>query len=183
MSLALATFFTSSDLSGGNAAASYGFNVTETGIGTKVVNVGANGAAFNVADNTDITIMALLLATHDMTGGDVDAHDSEDYSHVYDANGDGSAGHRRAGHARDGERTLHLDQRKRRYLDRGFRGRRSAKGGRIRCQMHSEDVTLTCSFERKATNAVLVAFSFVPGPRTQWKSCCKHWFCRNSVAA
>lgn len=89
MSLALATFFTSSNLSGGSAAASYGFNVTETGIGTNVVNVGDNGAAFNAADNADMTIMALLLATNSLTGADSDTDSSEDYSHVYDANGDG----------------------------------------------------------------------------------------------
>ena len=93
MATALATFFTSSNLAGsGTFAADYGFNVTETGIGTKVVNVGSNGAAFDVADNTDMTIMALLLATNvalristttrPTTTGD-------GYSHVYDADGDG----------------------------------------------------------------------------------------------
>ncbi len=89
MSLALATFFTSSNLSGGSVAADYGFNVTETGIGTNVVNVGSSGAAFGVADNTDMTIMAMLLATNNLTGADDDDDDSEDYSHVYDTNGDG----------------------------------------------------------------------------------------------
>ena len=53
MAVAFATYFTSSNLSGGTAAQSYGFNVTDTGIGTKVVNVGSSGAAFGVADNTD----------------------------------------------------------------------------------------------------------------------------------
>jgi hypothetical protein len=89
MSLALSTFFTSSNLSGGSVAAGYGFNVTDTGIGTNVVNVGNNGAAFSVADNTDMTIMALLLATNNLTGADADGNASEDYSHVYDADGDG----------------------------------------------------------------------------------------------
>jgi hypothetical protein len=89
MSLALATFFTSSNLTGTSVASSYGFNVTDTGIGTNVVNVGNAGAAFGVADNTDMTIMSLLAATNNMTGGDADGDDSEDYSHVYDTNGDG----------------------------------------------------------------------------------------------
>ncbi len=89
MATALATFFTSSNLSGGNVAASYGFNVTETGIGTKIVNVGTNGAAFGVAHNTSMTIMALLVATNNLTGADSDTNSSEDYSNVYDANGDG----------------------------------------------------------------------------------------------
>ncbi len=58
MSVAFATFFTSSNLSGGNVASDYGFHVTETGIGTKVVNVGDSGEAFNVTDYTDMAIMA-----------------------------------------------------------------------------------------------------------------------------
>lgn len=89
MALALSTFFTSSNLSGGSTASGFGFNVTETGIGTKVVNVGSSGQAFNVADNSDATIMSLLLATNSLTGADADLDASEDYSHVYDLNGDG----------------------------------------------------------------------------------------------
>ena len=89
MSLALATFFTSSNLSGGSVAAGFGFNVTETGIGTNVVNVGSSGDAFGVDDNTNMTIMAILLASNGLTGADNDGDASEDYSHVYDANGDG----------------------------------------------------------------------------------------------
>lgn len=87
---ALATFFTSSNLSGGSVAADYGFNVTETGIGTRVVNVGSNGAAFDVADDTDMTIMSLLLATNSLTDNDgLLNNDDDGYSHVYDTNGDG----------------------------------------------------------------------------------------------
>jgi hypothetical protein len=89
MGLALSTFFTSSNLSGGNVAASYGFNVTDTGIGTNLVNVGDNGAAFSVADYTDMALMALLLETNNLTGADSDMDASEDYSQIYDANGDG----------------------------------------------------------------------------------------------
>ncbi|MGE3999635.1 MAG: LamG-like jellyroll fold domain-containing protein [Planctomycetaceae bacterium] len=90
MATALATFFTSSNLSGGSVAAGYGFNVTETGIGTKIINVGASGAAFDVADDTEMTIMALLVATNSLT--DIDGlfnNDDDGYSHVYDLNGDG----------------------------------------------------------------------------------------------
>lgn len=85
MATALATFFTSSNLSGGSVAAGYGFNVTATGIGTKVTNVGASGAAFDVANNTNMTIMSLLLATNNLTGGSA----SGSYRNVYDLNGDG----------------------------------------------------------------------------------------------
>jgi hypothetical protein len=60
--------------------------VTATGIGTKVVNVGSAGAAFKVADGTDLTIMQLLLATDSL---------ADEYKHLagfaytYDQNGDG----------------------------------------------------------------------------------------------
>ncbi len=64
--------------------------MTETGIGTKVVNIGVNGAAFDVADNTDMTIMAMLLATNSLTDVDgVSNNDSDGYSRVYDRGGDG----------------------------------------------------------------------------------------------
>jgi hypothetical protein len=85
MATALAVFFTSSNLSGGSVAAGYGFNVTATGIGTSVVNVGSSGAAFNVANNTNMTIMALLQATNNLTGGNAGGA----YRNVYDLNGDG----------------------------------------------------------------------------------------------
>jgi hypothetical protein len=75
--------------SGGSVAAGYGFNVIATGVGTRIVNVGANGAAFGVANNTSMTIMALPTATNTLTGADSGADTTEDYSHVYDTNGDG----------------------------------------------------------------------------------------------
>jgi hypothetical protein len=86
MAVAMSTFVTSQNLSGSTIAAGYGFNVTDTGLGSKTVNVGDNGAAFNVADNTDAAIMQLLLATNDLT-------DTPDYltgfAHTYDEDGDG----------------------------------------------------------------------------------------------
>jgi uncharacterized delta-60 repeat protein len=91
MAVAFASYFTSSHLSGGTAAESYGFNVTDTGIGTKLVNVGAAGAAFGVVDNTDMTVMQLLLATNSLTDIDgTDNNDDDGYSHVYDQDGDGT---------------------------------------------------------------------------------------------
>ena len=62
MALALATYVTNSTLAG-NVAADFGFNVTESGVGASTFNVGESGAAFNVADNTELTIMDILLAT------------------------------------------------------------------------------------------------------------------------
>ena len=84
MATAFATFFTSSNLSGRSVAASYGFNVTQTGIGTKVVNIGSNGAAFGVANNSNMTIMAILLATNELT-----ENNGSGYRNIYDTNGDG----------------------------------------------------------------------------------------------
>ena len=45
MAVAMATFFTSRNIAGSDVAVSFGFHVTDTGIGTKIVNVGSNGAA------------------------------------------------------------------------------------------------------------------------------------------
>ncbi|MEQ9409865.1 MAG: SdrD B-like domain-containing protein [Fuerstiella sp.] len=85
MAVALSTFFTSSHLAG-TVAAGYGFNVTHTGIGTSIVNVGQAGAAFGVADDTELTIMQLLLATNSLT----DQPDNvSGFARIYDQNGDG----------------------------------------------------------------------------------------------
>jgi hypothetical protein len=85
MAVALATYFTDNSLAG-DVAAYYGFNVTDTGIGTKVVNVGTSGAAFNVDDDTELTVMQLLLATNDLT----DLPDElSGFAHIYDQDGDG----------------------------------------------------------------------------------------------
>jgi hypothetical protein len=71
----------------GLAAAGYGFNVSDTGIGTKIVNVGTKGAAFGVANGTDRTILQLLLATNDLT----DQPDLQSgFAEIYDTNGDGT---------------------------------------------------------------------------------------------
>ena len=43
-------------------AAQYGFVVSGDGVGTASVNVGSNGDAFGVANNTTMTVMDLLLA-------------------------------------------------------------------------------------------------------------------------
>jgi hypothetical protein len=40
----------------------YGFKVGGNGAATATVNVGSNGAAFGVADNTTVTVLDLLVA-------------------------------------------------------------------------------------------------------------------------
>ncbi|MCA9061839.1 MAG: cadherin domain-containing protein, partial [Planctomycetaceae bacterium] len=86
MAVALATFFTNRNLAG-DVAAGYGFNVTDTGIGTRIVNVGDAGAAFGVDDNTNLTIMQILLATNGLT----DAPDNQSgFASIYDTDGNGT---------------------------------------------------------------------------------------------
>lgn len=85
MAVALATYFTSSNLAG-NVASAYGFNVTDTGIGTKLVNIGDNGTAFSISNGTDLTIMQLLLATDNLTNQPESLSGS---ARIYDLNGDG----------------------------------------------------------------------------------------------
>ncbi len=45
---------------GGTAAGRAGFQVTSSGLGNTLVNVGSRGAAFNVADNTQLTVGQIL---------------------------------------------------------------------------------------------------------------------------
>ena len=61
---ALASYATSSTLAGGNMAAAYGFNVSSTGTGAKTYNVGSNGTAIGLANNTSYTVLQLLKAAN-----------------------------------------------------------------------------------------------------------------------
>lgn len=59
---ALAVYVTNQTLAG-TAAISYGFNVSVNGIGASTFNVGSNGSAFGVADDSELTVLDILLAT------------------------------------------------------------------------------------------------------------------------
>jgi hypothetical protein len=85
MAVALAAYFTSSTLAG-QTSATFGFNVTDTGIGTKIVNVGTKGAAFAVANGSDLTIMQLLLATNSLTD---QPNIAAGFAAIYDTDGNG----------------------------------------------------------------------------------------------
>jgi CSLREA domain-containing protein len=63
MATAFAVYVTNRTLSGTTATA-YGFLVTESGVGTRTFNVGSNGAAFGLANNSTATVMDLLLAVN-----------------------------------------------------------------------------------------------------------------------
>jgi hypothetical protein len=85
MATALAVYVTNQSLAG-TTAASYGFLVTETGVGSRTFNVADNGDAFDLANNSLVTVLDLLLAAnrHSRNGllydldGDGDANDSEE---------------------------------------------------------------------------------------------------------
>jgi hypothetical protein len=66
LATALAVYVTNETLAGTTAAA-FGFQVTANGVGYATFNVGDNGAAFGVANNTEMTIMDILLATNERT--------------------------------------------------------------------------------------------------------------------
>ncbi len=85
MAVALATYFTSNHLAG-NVAAAYGFNVTDTGIGTKIVNVGSRGAAFGTTNGANLTVMQLLQGTNELTDQPDEILGA---AKIYDINGDG----------------------------------------------------------------------------------------------
>jgi hypothetical protein len=66
LSVALAVYCTNTTLAGGNYANTnaYHFNLSTAGIGGRTFNVGSNGAAFGVANNTVMTVNQLLAYTN-----------------------------------------------------------------------------------------------------------------------
>jgi hypothetical protein len=67
LATALSVYATNATLHSTSVAAYYGFTVSGAGAGTATVNVGSDGAAFGVANNTTLTLMDLLLAADDQT--------------------------------------------------------------------------------------------------------------------
>jgi hypothetical protein len=63
LATALSVYATNATLDPTQVAAKYGFTVSGNGAGTATWNVGSNGAAFGVADNSTLTLMDLLLDT------------------------------------------------------------------------------------------------------------------------
>jgi hypothetical protein len=62
LATALAVYVTDPTLDNTGVGTQYGFIVSGNGVATATYNVGSNGAAFGVADNTTMTVMDLLLA-------------------------------------------------------------------------------------------------------------------------
>jgi hypothetical protein len=86
MAVALATYVTNLSLAG-STAQSFGFLVTAHGVGTTTFNVGNNGEAFNVADNSLVAVLDLLFATNENLFDGV----MYDVDHDGDADGDWEA--------------------------------------------------------------------------------------------
>jgi uncharacterized delta-60 repeat protein/CSLREA domain-containing protein len=63
LATALAVYVTDGTLDNTGVGTQYGFVVGGNGVATATFNIGSNGAAFGVADNTTMTVMDLLLAT------------------------------------------------------------------------------------------------------------------------
>jgi hypothetical protein len=62
MAVALATYATSSTLAGGMCAQSFGFNVTARGSGMDSYNVGSDGTALGLSNNTSYEVSSLVTA-------------------------------------------------------------------------------------------------------------------------
>jgi parallel beta-helix repeat protein len=77
----LAVYATDSTLDSTLVAAQYGFTVSQFGVGAATINVGSNGAAFGVADNSVVTVLDLLLAANSRAKNGL----------LYDLDGDGNA--------------------------------------------------------------------------------------------
>jgi hypothetical protein len=60
MAVALAVYFTDSNLGGGAASLAEGFNVSAAGTGSNTFNVGSDGAALGVPDNSTLTVFKML---------------------------------------------------------------------------------------------------------------------------
>jgi hypothetical protein len=70
LAVAFAVYSTSTNLSGSaTLAVKCGFNVTATGIGLDTYNIGSNGAAFGVANNSVLTINQILAYTNSQSYG------------------------------------------------------------------------------------------------------------------
>ena len=69
LAAALAVYATNAALESTQVAAQYGFTVSGYGVVAATWNVGSNGDAFGVANNTTMTVEDLLLATDDQAVG------------------------------------------------------------------------------------------------------------------
>lgn len=69
MAVALAIYSTNSSLAGGNFAAKYGFIVSSAGTGAAMFNVGGNGAAIGLPNNSYQSVLVILDAADGQASG------------------------------------------------------------------------------------------------------------------
>jgi len=63
LATAFAVYSTDTDLAGSTVAQNYGFQTSTSGTGAATYNIGSNGAAFGVANNSVLTVMNILVKT------------------------------------------------------------------------------------------------------------------------
>ena len=73
LAVALNVYATTTLLGGNavNAGVAYGFSVSATGLGADSFNVGSDGAAFGVANNTTKNVYELLLAVNNQASNGI----------------------------------------------------------------------------------------------------------------
>lgn len=69
LATALSVYVTNATLDSTQVAGQYGFTVLGDGVGIATINVGSNGDAFGVTNNSTMTVLDLLLATNDQAVG------------------------------------------------------------------------------------------------------------------
>ena len=79
LAVSLAIYVTNSNLAG-TVAVQYGFYVTSAGTGAATYNIGSAGQAFNVANNSILTILSIMQSTNSQAKKGV----------LWDLNGNGS---------------------------------------------------------------------------------------------
>ena len=67
----LSVYVTDTDWAGGTYAAAYGFNVSNVGVKNDYYNIGTNGAAFGVVDDSALTVWDILQRTKARASGGV----------------------------------------------------------------------------------------------------------------
>lgn len=75
----LAVYVTDSGCAG-TVATSYGFKVDSLGVGNTTFNIGSNGAAFGVANNSVLSIIDILSRTDAMSAGGTGATQYDIYN-------------------------------------------------------------------------------------------------------
>jgi hypothetical protein len=88
MSVALASYFTSTSLGGGAGPVKFGFNQSAGGTGVKLYNVGSFGTALGLQNNTSYTILQILQAANNVKCSNQNATLPNDLFNAINTGGD-----------------------------------------------------------------------------------------------